>query len=62
MLAKIGTFVLNWITTAVVLPAIYYVWDYLRLKKIEKNAKKAASELEAASTKNDIDKAVDKMP
>lgn len=62
MTAKIVSAILNWLFVTVVSPILYYLYDYLRLKKIEKASKKAAEDLNAARTKEDIDKAIDKMP
>ncbi len=62
MLNKIVASVLSWLLKSVIEPAIYYLWDYLRLKKTEKESARAAKELNEAKTKNDTDRAIDNMP
>ncbi len=62
MTAKIVSAILNWLFVTVVSPILYYLYDYLRLKKIEKASKKAAEDLKNAKTKTDIDSAYDKLP
>ena len=53
---------MNWILTALILPGMAFVYDIYRLRKENKELKKAVEEFKNAKTKSSIDSAYDKLP
>lgn len=62
MLNKIIAGILDWFITSLIIPAMYFVYDVFKLRKENKELKKAIEELKNAKTKADIDRAVDNLP
>lgn len=62
MVASIVNAVLNWLAVSVFLPIGAWLVDYWRIKKENKELKKAVEELKNAKTKTSIDTAYDNIP
>lgn len=62
MLNKIIAGFLNWLIASLIMPAMYFVYDVYKLRKENKELKKAVEELKNAKTKADIGRAVDNLP
>lgn len=62
MLNKVIAGLMNWLVTAVVLPAMYFIYDVYKLRKENKELKKSIQDLKNAKTKTDIDTAIDNIP
>lgn len=62
MLNKVIAGLMNWLITAVVLPAMYFVYDVYKLRKENKELKKSIQELKNAKTKPEIDASIDRLP
>lgn len=62
MLNKVIAALMNWIVSAIFLPAMYFIYDVYKLRKENKELKKAIEDLKNAKTKTAIDSAVDSLP
>ena len=62
MIASIVSSVLNWLALSVLMPIGIWLGDYWRIKKENKELKKAVEELKNAKTKTSIDSAYDNIP
>jgi hypothetical protein len=62
MLNKIIAGVLNWFITSLIIPAMYFVYDVFKLRKENKELKKAIEEIKSAKTKPQIDASIDNLP
>jgi len=62
MLNKVIAALLNWVLLSVVLPAMAFIWDVIKLRRENKELKKSIEDLKDAKTKVDIDTAIDKLP
>ena len=62
MLNKIIAGVLNWLVTSLIIPAMYFVYDVFKLRKENKELKKAIEELKNAKSKPEIDASIDNLP
>lgn len=58
---KLVEYFMNWLVTAVVLPAIYFIYDVYKLRKENKELKKSIEDLKNAKTKQQIDAAIDNL-
>ena len=61
MMAKVITIILNWVSTAVILPLIAFFYDSYRLRKENKILKANIETLKLAKNKPEIDKAIDEI-
>ena len=62
MLNKIIAGFLNWLVTSLIIPAMYFVYDVYRLRKENKELKRAIEELKNAKSKPEIDASIDNLP
>jgi TM2 domain-containing membrane protein YozV len=62
MLNKIIAGVLNWLVVSIIMPAMYFVYDVFKLRKENKELKKAIEEIKSAKTKPQIDASIDNLP
>lgn len=62
MLNKIIAGILNWLVASVIIPAMYFIYDVYKLRKENKELKKAIEELKSAKTKPEIDASIDNLP
>lgn len=62
MLNKIIAGILDWFITSLIIPAMYFVYDVFKLRKENKELKKAIEELKSAKTKPEIDASIDRLP
>lgn len=61
MWAKVIPIVLNWVSTAVILPMITFFYDLYRLRKENKELKANIEILKNAKTNPEIDAAIDSI-
>lgn len=62
MINKVIAAFMNWLVVSVILPAMYFVYDVYKLRKENKELKKAIEDLKNAKTKADIDRSIDNLP
>jgi len=61
MLDSIVAGIINWSITALILPAMYYLYDYYKLKKDNKELKLKIETLKNAKTREEINAAIDSI-
>lgn len=62
MIAKITSAILNWVLASLIMPGVLFVYDVIRLRRENKELKKAVEELKSAKTLQDKINASNNIP